>query len=294
MTILVTGANGFIGAWTLKRLLAAGLPLVAFDLHPPGALVERLLGDAVEGLPWRCGDVVSGDAVDAAAAGCSAVVHLAGVMTPFCQQQPVRGAMINLVGTLNVFEAARRVGASRVVYTSSAGVFGPAHARFPEPTTHYGAFKLAGEGSARSYAHAHGIHSIGLRPFVVYGPGREVGGSAGVSLACQAAAEGQPYCIPFTGRAGMVYVGDVVDAIHAALTQPFEGAQVFNMAGEVHAVDDVIAEIRLQCPGADLRAAGEPLPLSADIPASDIGRVLPGLRVTSLRDGIAQTLAFYS
>jgi len=290
MNILLTGANGFIGAWTLRRLLERGHSVTALDLEAPGALVHRLAGSALQRVDWRRGDVAQRQDVDAAAAGCDSFVHLAGVLTPFCQQDPVRGAMINLIGTLHVFEAARRTASRRVVFTSSAGVYGPEQARHPEPTTHYGAFKLATEGCARSYWHDHAVASIGLRPFVFYGPGREVGGSAGISLACRAAVQGRSFTIPFTGRAGMVYVEDVVDAIAAGLEQPLAGAHVLNLVGEVCDVQEVIDQIRVHYPAAELSAKGDALPLLADIPPGD--SVLKGLRVTPLRDGIARTLAF--
>jgi len=156
---------------------------------------------------------------------------MAGILTPDCQADPVRGAEINLIGTLHAFEAARRHGIRPVIYTSSAGVFGPHDGAAPAPTTHYGTFKLATEGSARAYWADHGLPSVGFRPFVVYGPGRETGLSAGPSLACRAAARGQPYVIPFTGATGMVYVEDVAAAYVAALTGKLDGARVFNLLG---------------------------------------------------------------
>ncbi|WP_163837351.1 NAD-dependent epimerase/dehydratase family protein, partial [Providencia stuartii] len=67
----------------------------------------------------------------------------------------------------------------------------------PRPTTHYGTFKLACEGSARAYLADRGLASIGFRPFIVYGPGRETGLTAGPSLACRAAARGESYRIPY-------------------------------------------------------------------------------------------------
>jgi UDP-glucose 4-epimerase len=205
----------------------------------------------------------------------------------------VRGATVNVIGTLNVFEAARACGLRAVVYASSAAVYGPRHGRHPEPVTHYGAFKLANEGCARSYWREHGVASLGLRPFVVYGPGRDTGASAGVSLACRAAAQRRPYTIPFTGSAGMVYVEDVADLIHGALAAGLQGAELCNLVGEVHAVPDVIAEIRRHCPQAELDAAGTPLPLSVDVAADEPAHWSPGLRTTPLREGIARTIAFY-
>jgi UDP-glucose 4-epimerase len=204
--LLMTGANGFIGAWTLRRLLERGHAVTVLDLDAPRALVRRLSAGALQSVLWRCGDVARREDVVAAVAGCDAVVHLAGVLTPLCRQDPVQGALINLVGTLHVFEATRLTTARRVVYASSAGVYGPAHARHPEPTTNHGAFKLAMEGCARSHWHDHQMVSVGLSPFVVYGAGRKQGASAGISLARRAAVEGSRYTVPFKGRAGMVFV----------------------------------------------------------------------------------------
>jgi UDP-glucose 4-epimerase len=293
MRILVTGANGFIGAWTLRRLLQCGHTAVALDLGPPGPLVQQLLGGEVTQVEWHLGDVSQYEQVVSALAGCDRVVHLAGVLTPFCQARPVRGAAINLVGTLHVFDAARQLGLKSVVYASSAGVYGPLQADFPEPTTHYGAFKLAAEGCARAFWHDAGLASLGLRPFVVYGPGRETGGSAGISLACEAAVHGRPYTIPFTGRAGLVYVEDVVDLVLAGCSADLEGARVINVVGDVQTPDEAIAEIRRHLPGARLDAVGEPLPLSPDIPPGDTSFLSAAWHVTPLSEGIARTLAFY-
>ena len=165
------------------------------------------------------------DTVMSAAEGCDIVAHLAAILTPACRDNPIRGAEINLIGTLNMFLAARRHGMGRVVYMSSAGVFGPDNGHTPFPTTHYGAFKLACEGAARAYYADHGISSIGFRPFVVYGPGRESGGSAGPSLAARAAAWGEAYTIPFSGASGLVYVDDVAAAYEAAVLREIDDAR---------------------------------------------------------------------
>jgi UDP-glucose 4-epimerase len=137
------------------------------------------------------------------------------------------------------------------------------------------------------------VASIGFRPFVVYGAGREDGASAGVSLACRAAARGEAYTIPFTGRTGMIHVDDVVDAYWAALTRVVEGAHVFNLCGDTRSVDELIGEIEKQVPGARLDASGAPLQIVADLPADNINDVLPGLSVTPLAEGVARTLQYF-
>jgi nucleoside-diphosphate-sugar epimerase len=198
-----------------------------------------------------------------------------------------------LLGTLNVFEAAIQHGLQKVVYSSSAGVFGVDDGHAPRPMTHYGAFKLAAEGSARAYWEDHGFPSIGFRPYVVYGPGRESGSSAGPTLACRAAVRGVSYTVPFTGTAGFIYVEDVAAAFEAALFTTTPGAHVFNLAGEVATVEQVIEEIRRQVPDALLQAAGSPLPIAGEIAQDDVYEVLADLPRTSLTDGIAATIAHY-
>jgi nucleoside-diphosphate-sugar epimerase len=168
MRILVTGGSGFFGAWVVGRLANSAHEIRVLDNRPDRALVEAVAGQAMAAeLDWRTGSVANEADVDAAVQGCDAVVHLAGILVPECTADPVRGATINLIGTLNIFQAARKHGVGRLVYTSSATVYGPDHNRFPYPETHYGAFKLACEGSARAFWHDAGQASIGLRQFVV-------------------------------------------------------------------------------------------------------------------------------
>lgn len=293
MRVLVTGGKGFLGAWIIRRLLGQGCAVRVFDVAEDRRLVEAVGGAKAAEVEWRVGDIVSGENVSAAATGCDAIVHLAGVLTPACQADPVRGAEINLIGTLNVFEAALAHGIGRVVYTSSAGVYGPDDGMTPRPTTHYGTFKLACEGSARAYLADHGLASIGFRPFIVYGPGRETGLTAGPSLACRAAARGESYRIPYGGSAGLVFVDDVAAAYERALLRDPAGAHVFNLVGTTVSNDDVIAAIRAVVPGADITAGGPALPIVADVDPGRIDDILPGLPQTGLAEGIARTVAFY-
>ena len=266
-----------------------------FDIHARCQTVASIAGDLAHQLDWRVGDIADGQAVRQAMQGCGGVIHLAGILTPDCSTNPVRGAQINLIGTLNVFEAAQSEGIAQVVYASSAGVYGPLDAQHPLPMTHYGAFKLATEGSARAYWHDRRIASIGFRPFVVYGPGRESGVSAGPSLACRAAARGEAYTLGYTGAAGLVYVDDVAQAFEQALLMPLAGAQVFNLVGQTATVEDVMAEIRRQAPGAQLQAEGPPLTIAPCLTGDGqrLYALLPERRTTSLAQGIAATLQYY-
>lgn len=291
MKVLITGGGGFLGAWIARRLLGRGFAIKIFDLADNRELVRSIVGDSTDLIEWRCGDIRRLAEVADAAQGCDALIHLAAVLTPACRDDPVFGAEVNLLGTLHAFEAAKKHRIGRVVYASSGGVFGPEPSNEPVPTTHYGAFKLACEGCARAYWEDAGVSSLGIRPFVVYGPGRETGLTAGPSLACKAAARGMPYTVPYTGLSGMVYVDDVAAAYELALLNEYTGAHVINQQGQTVDMDEILAEIRRCVPDARVSAAGPHIPSAAVAPSTK--GILGDLPETPLSSGIEQTIDFY-
>ena len=293
MKILLTGGSGFIGAWIMRRFLAAGNGIRVFDQTADPALAKRIIGPDAEHIEWIEGDVRSNKLLIEAAAGCDLIIHLAAVLTPACQQEPIRGAEVNLIGTLNVFEAARTHQMRSVLFMSSAGVFGPEDGLQPYPMTLYGAYKLASEGCARAYWQDHAIASIGFRPLVVYGPGREVGLTAGPVLACKAAAKGNSYTIPFSGDSDFVYVDDVAAAFEVAATHPIQGARAYNIVGEQGSVSTLIEHIQDIEPHASITAKGPALPVTAHIDAGTLRDDFPGIPLTPLRQGLEATIDFY-
>jgi nucleoside-diphosphate-sugar epimerase len=294
MRVLITGGGGFLGAWVAKRLLLADFRIRIMDSQLSQDRIQTITGIQLSpSIEWLEGDIANSKEVLLAAKDCHAIVHLAGVLTPMCRHDPLRGAQINVIGTLNVFEAARLHKIARVIYTSSGGVFGPSNGQVPFPTTHYGAYKLANEGSARAYWEDHQIASIGMRPFVVYGPGRDSGLSAGPSLACRAAALGETYAIPFTGSAGMVYVDDVAAAYEAAVKSTFTGAHTLNLTGHIATMQEVVAAIQLVVPNAHVSCEGPPLPSAADSVNEYNNGLLPLGAERSLLEGVRETIHYY-
>lgn len=292
-TALLIGGGGFLGAWIARKLATEGWRLRVFDLAPAPPIFREIAPELVDKVEWARGDVVDGAAVRAAAEGCAGVIVLAGLLTPACRANPVLGAQVNLIGTLNAFEAARQTGCERLVYTSSAGVYGPDDSGEPHPLTHYGAFKLAVEGSARAYWLDHGLASVGFRPFIVYGPGRETGVSAGPSLACRAAAREQAYHIGYSGDVGLVYVEDLAELYARALRRPADGAEVFNVTGVRAGNDEVIAGIRKVAPDAALSFGGPDLGISPAIGEEGLDAAFPDRAQTPLEEGLARTVRFY-
>jgi UDP-glucose 4-epimerase len=293
MRVLITGGSGFLGTAIIQRLLDSDIQVRAISRTGKEKQSGQLSGNKTALIEWRTGDIAVAEDVLSVAADCDAIIHLAGVLTPFCKNDPVAGATVNVIGTLNVFEAAKRQGINKVIYSSSGGVFGPDDSSFPLPTTHYGAFKLANEAAARTYWADDQIASIGFRPFVVYGPGRERGLSAGPTLACRAAARIEPYTIPLTGTIGLVYIDDVAASFAAALQTSFDGAHVFNLPGVPVAISEIIEKIRRIVPGAQLDCAGEPLPMVSTTRndySNDLLEVPPAVSVDA---GLRRTIDHY-
>jgi len=135
-TILVTGASGCIGGWVVKNLLEQGRRVVAFDLHPENLrkLLLIMPETALAKVKVVAGDVSKLDDVRKAfSCNVAQVIHLAALQLPFCKADPARGSLVNVVGTQNVFQAAKEAGVKRVVYSSSTAVYGSA-ADYPGAT----------------------------------------------------------------------------------------------------------------------------------------------------------------
>ena len=168
----MTGGAGFIGSNIVERLLDHG--------HEPAVLDDLSSGyreNLISGVPFYLGDVRDRATVDAAIEGCGAVFHLAAsVGNARSIADPASDAGINLVGTINVLEAARAIGVSKVVFSSSAGIFGelktlPIAEDHPQdPDSPYGASKLAAEKMCLVFNKLYGMQNVCLRYFNVYGP----------------------------------------------------------------------------------------------------------------------------
>ena len=292
MKILCVGGAGFIGAWIMRRLLAGGHQIVLLDRSDDRRIVDHIAGADAQRIDWRIGDVSLRDDVFTAGEGCEAIIHLAAMLTPSCRADPVRGAQVNLIGTINVFELARENGIKALAYASTAGVFGPDSGVIPAPTNLYGTYKLACEGVARSYAADYGVASVGFRPLTVYGPGRELGASAGPSIACRKAARGETYAIPFSGRTDFIFVDDVAAAFEAAVTRSPRGSHVFNLRGEVSDVAHVACLIT-RLSGVEIAVEGDPMPIAAELEPHDVAAVLGWRATVSLEEGLRRTIDFY-
>jgi nucleoside-diphosphate-sugar epimerase len=289
--VLVTGAGGCIGSWTLALLTYAGVPAVAFDLSNDRRRPRLLIAEEhLASIPWITGDIADTEAVTAAVAqhDVRAIIHLAALQVPFCKADPVAGAQANVVGTVNVFEAARARGLKRLAYASSIA----AHSFFPGApwlATLYGAYKLCDEMIARTYAGDWDVPSVGIRPGVVYGVGRDQGLTSKTTVAILAAAAERPYTVPFSGAVSALHAGEVASAFIKAVATEREGAQVFDLNGRATTVAQWLEIVRALAPGAQLDVEGEPLPFPADLSDEPIRAYLGDYGPVPLEDGIEET-----
>jgi nucleoside-diphosphate-sugar epimerase len=303
---LVSGALGCLGAWTLKALLDLGEEPVGFDLGSDDARLRLVLSEEERArVTLVAGDVTDAEAVGGALDehGVTHVVHLAALQVPFCRADPERGARVNVHGTVVVLEAIKtRLNRIRgLAYASSTAVYNAAdpspapESGGTEPSTLYGVFKLANEGTARVYWHDDDVASIGIRPYIVYGPGRDQGLTSGPSLAMEAAARGEGYTIAYGGTAQYDYAPDVGRAFALAARTATDGAHVANFPGTSSTMQEVVDAIEAAAPVASGRVMWEEgqLPFPESLEASQLERLIGPVRHTPLADGVRATIEHF-
>ena len=290
--VLVTGAGGCIGSWVLALLSRSGVPAVAFDLSEdkrrPRLLIEE---KELAKIAWKTGDISDSGTVMRVVEEVRpcAVIHLAALQVPFCKADPVAGAKVNVVGTVNVFEAARKLGIKRVAYASSIAAYGAMDEGLGAMHTLYGAYKQCDEQIALVYSGDWGVHSVGIRPGVVYGVGRDQGLTSKTTVAILAAAAGKPYDVPFSGGVSWLYTGEVASAFVRAVSRERTGAPVFNMNG-VHApVEEGLAILKKIAPAAKLTSSGQPLAFPMHLPDAPLRDFLGEYGTATLAEGIRET-----
>lgn len=184
-TVLVTGGAGLIGSHIIDRLIDEGAGEIrVLDNLVRGRHANLAAARARKDLKFINGDVRDADAVSRAVAGCDYVFHQAAIRITLCAERPRECMDVLVMGTFNVFEAAVQHKVKKVVYASSASVYGGADV-FPTDERHhpynnrtlYGAAKVMNEGIARSFNEMYGLPSLGLRYFNVYGPRMDVTGA---------------------------------------------------------------------------------------------------------------------
>jgi UDP-glucuronate 4-epimerase len=289
---LVTGVLGCIGAWTATLLVRYGASVVGYDLADDRHRLELIASpEEIGEIAFVRGDVTDLAQLEETLAGheITHVVHLAALQVPFVRANPPPGAAVNVTGTVNIFEAARRHGLETpVAYASTAAVYDEHGQR--SPRTLYGVFKIANEGTAAVYWADEGVASVGIRPFIVFGPGRDQGLTSGPTLAMEAAARGEPYHIAFGGRTELHYAPDVARGFVAAARSQRRGAHAYDFPGQPVAIAEVVEAIEAEVP----EARGTITHDEAPLPFPD---ELPGERLqaptTPLAEAVRETIEHF-
>jgi UDP-glucose 4-epimerase len=299
-TVLFTGGAGFIGMHVVPMLLERGYRVRIYDSMTYRAnrdKVEALLGDDVELVEQ---DVRYGGAVQRAVKGCESVIHFATVSINKSVADPDESVDINMVGNHNVIAAAAEEGVRRLVFASSASVYGdppslPMAEDGPiDPLTPYCIGKYTGELLCRFYQRQKGLSWIALRFFNVYGPGQKTSAyyTSVINHFVNRIANGEPPVIDGRGDQSMdfVHVHDVARAAVAALDAE-RSDMAINVGTGVQTSVARLAEILIESVGADVEPVFNPRDVLVSRRAADIARameVLDWKPTVSVEDGMAE------
>ncbi|WP_415845646.1 NAD-dependent epimerase/dehydratase family protein [Stutzerimonas zhaodongensis] len=304
LPILLTGGAGFIGSNLVDALIARGYAVRVLDNLSTG---KRSNLPSVDSVELIVGDVADANTVRSAVQGCRAVVHLAAVASVQASvDDPVGTHQSNLVGTLNLCEAMREAGIRRVLFASSAAVYGnngegePIKEETPKaPLTPYAADKLASEYYLDFYRRQHGLEPAVFRFFNIYGPRQDPSSpySGVISIFTERARNGLPIAVFGDGEQtrDFVYVGDLVEVLVQALesSEVQEGAVNvgLNQATSLKQLLDAVGDVLGGLPEVSYQAARQ-----GDIRHSraNNARLVQRYRLpeppTGMRDGLAKLL----
>jgi nucleoside-diphosphate-sugar epimerase len=298
--VIITGVAGCIGSWIAKHLLEDGHEVVGADLATAFPRFDLL--DIANKFPVHLLDVTNLTEVEALLERerPDAVIHLASLLMPKCKSDPLPCVAVNVTSFMGVLELARKYGFA-VAYASSAWVHAPTgtdelvgETDKVEPQSLYGVFKHTNEGMARIYAQEYGVEITGFRPYIVYGPGRDVGLTADVSQALLAAARGESYEIEFGGTVLLHHASDIARAFIKTALEPKRGGRIYNLRGSVVKMEEVVATIEKVTNTTGLVSFKDiPLPIAANLSDAAFQRDYGPFDYLELENGMRQTLETY-
>ncbi len=319
MTTLLTGGNGWVPSFVLRRLARRGERVISFDLMPPDRALREHLGDAIEQVVFEEGDVTDAGRLREVAEQHSVdkLIHAAAI-TPRLEREmaePARIIDVNFMSTVHCLELARTMPEiARMVYVSSGAAWGSGHeveALDEDAPSRadglYGILKHTCERVCQRYARLFDIDVVAMRPANVYGPMERVtpgySGATELREMLRIAAAGEPILV--NSLAGpyldWTYVEDIAEGIELAWATPQLPHDVYTITGgQLYPIGDMLAAFQRHWPGLEYREVAEddanysvsgdppgPVPSNARM-AQDFGWTPP----TALDDGVAEYIAW--
>jgi len=289
--VLVTGAGGCIGSWVAALLVKENIPVVAFDLSQDTRRLKLLIDDSeIEKIKWITSDITDTEDVNNAIKdnNIQSIIHLAALQVPFCAADPINGAKVNVVGTVNIFEAVRQYNIKHLVYASSVAAHGLISKDMYMPTL-YGAYKLCDENIAHVYHQDWGVPSIGFRPGIAYGVGRDQGMTSKTTFAILAAASNQSYTIPFSGPISALHVREVASALITAASKNHDASPIFDMNGICTTVEDWVNILKKIEPKTKIIIEGKAMQFPFEASDEPLREYIGNYEQVNLENGIQET-----
>jgi UDP-glucose 4-epimerase len=307
MDVVVTGGHGAIGRFVVEECISRGHDVTVFDIEDDEE--QR----ASFGYDYEKGDVTNAEAVESCLDGSDAVVHLAALKRPACNDRPKLAQEVNIGGTVNVFEAV--VGTdTRVIQVSSKSVFGQASGPYAYPRYEaldegtpkqsvgdiYGLTKTATESYRQVYVREHQIDAASFRFASSYGPGKVAVPGKGMLIPelIEGAPRGQKITLPGGDEQNdWIYFGDIANGLVDAVEAPQMNYPVYHVGtGRLNSLSDFATILREGCPDAEITVEAGLNPQNKDHPLyakMDISRAQSDLGYEpeyTLRDGIQEYL----
>jgi nucleoside-diphosphate-sugar epimerase len=263
MKVLVTGGTGFIGAAVVRNLLERGVSVIIGEHRPDEAVLSKLKGAALE--PMDVADTKSVESMFARHPDVTHCIHLAYLMSAEVEADMALGVKVNLLGMVNMFEAAARRRLARLVFTSSETVFGASQKVYGDrpvveddycaPQGHcftYGVMKVLDEFMARKYVARHGVSIVCARPAVVFGHGRKRGSALWAEAFATEPALGRIAKLPFSrnSRDTWIYKDDCAEQLVRLALKPSLSHFAYNNGGASVTAVELAAAVRRWLPEA--------------------------------------------
>jgi UDP-glucose 4-epimerase len=246
----VTGGAGYIGSTLVMRLLERGDEVVSIDNQMIGDykyLADSFLGNKAERV---IGDIRDIDLLAEKWRDCEVIAHLAALPgLVLCREQPEEAISVNVFGTYQVMEAALKLDINRVVFCSSAAIYGipikmPVTEDHPQrPLNLYGVTKVSGEQIINTYHDNYGIGTVNLRFGNIYGVGLYTRWETVIPKFVNQAVNGEKITIYGDGEYSrdFVHVQDITKAMILSMTKPSTGGEAFNVGGETLTINEIAA-----------------------------------------------------